>query len=59
MVTGGADALWPRRRYAGFPLSAEWLEAPGASHWGLVLGGETLSFLVPAVARWLKVTRRA
>jgi pimeloyl-ACP methyl ester carboxylesterase len=58
VVTGGRDALWPRRRYAGCPVAAEWLEAPGASHWGLVLGRDTLPELVPAVARWLDAARQ-
>ena len=57
VVTGGGDRLWPRSRYEGVPLRAEWLEAPGASHWGLVLAPGTLATLVPAVGRWLDAAR--
>ena len=58
VVTGGDDRLWPRHRYESVVLEAEWLEAPGASHWGLVLAPGTLATLVPAVAGWLDATRR-
>lgn len=57
VVTGGGDRLWPRRRYEDCPLRAEWLEAPGASHWGLVLAPTTVATLVPAVLRWLDAAR--
>lgn len=57
VVTGGGDRLWPRSCYEGFPLPAEWLEAAGASHWGLVLAPATLASLVPAVVRWLDDAR--
>jgi pimeloyl-ACP methyl ester carboxylesterase len=54
IVTGGEDQLWPRSRYAAMALPAQWMEAPGASHWGLVLSRRTLAALVPAVTAWIE-----
>lgn len=54
IVTGGDDRLWPRSRYAEMSLPAEWMEAPMASHWGLVLSRRTLVALVPTVTAWIE-----
>jgi hypothetical protein len=35
-------------------LAAEFLEAEGASHWGLVLNRRILASLIPAVAAWME-----
>jgi len=35
-------------------LKADWMEAPGASHWGLVLSRPALARLVPAIAAWME-----
>jgi pimeloyl-ACP methyl ester carboxylesterase len=53
IVTGSADTQWPRARYQGLWLTAEYLSAEGASHWGLVLNRRALATTIPAVLRWL------
>ena len=53
IVTGTADAQWPRSRYDGLHLPVEHLSVEGASHWGLVLNRRTLASLAPSVIRWL------
>jgi pimeloyl-ACP methyl ester carboxylesterase len=53
IVTGTADAQWPRSRYAGLWLAADEIEVHGASHWGLVLNRRALATLVPQVVAWV------
>ena len=53
IATGTADTQWPRARYDGLWLRAEYLSAEGASHWGLVLNRCALASAIPAVLRWL------
>jgi pimeloyl-ACP methyl ester carboxylesterase len=53
IVTGTADAQWPRSRYTGMHLPEDHLSVEGASHWGLVLSRRALATLVPAVTTWL------
>ncbi|MGH7389814.1 MAG: alpha/beta hydrolase [Candidatus Rokuibacteriota bacterium] len=53
VVAGTADQSFPPATYRDLPFTADLIEAPGASHWGLVLGGRTLQTLVPAVLAWL------
>jgi pimeloyl-ACP methyl ester carboxylesterase len=53
VVTGSADAQWPRSRYDGMHLEADHVEVEGASHWGLVLSRRALAAAVPAVVEWL------
>jgi len=43
------------RRVARF-LAADYLEFPGASHWGLVLNRRSLDRALPAILRWLEGT---
>ena len=54
IVTGTADDQWPRERYDGLWLAAEYLGVERASHWGLVLNRRALTSAVPAVLRWLE-----
>jgi pimeloyl-ACP methyl ester carboxylesterase len=54
IVTGSADAQWPRSRYDGMHLPADYVEIDGASHWGLVLSRRALAVAVPAVVEWLE-----
>jgi len=54
IATSTADALWPRSRYDGLHLPANFLEVDGASHWGLVLSHRALRQAVPAVVGWLE-----
>ena len=54
VVTGSDDHQWPRSRYATMHLKAEWMDAEGASHWGLVLSRRALTALVPAVTAWVE-----
>ena len=54
IVTGGADTQWPRERYAGLPLTADFLSVDGASHWGLVLSRRALDTLAPRVIAWAR-----
>ena len=54
IVTGTADAQWPRSSYDGLWLAADYMEAEGASHWGLVLSRRVLEALVPRVTAWLQ-----
>jgi len=54
IVTGGADTQWPRSRYADLPFAADYVEADGASHWGLVLSRRALKALIPVVVDWLE-----
>ncbi|HZP56661.1 MAG TPA: alpha/beta hydrolase [Dehalococcoidia bacterium] len=54
IVTGSADAQWPRTRYDGLWLPADWLTAEGASHWGLVLNRRALRTLVPQAVAWAR-----
>ena len=42
VVTGSEDQSWPRSTYADMYLPAEYLEARGSSHWGLVLNRRLL-----------------
>ena len=53
VVTGTEDEQWPRSRYAAMHLQADWMDAAGASHWGLVLNRRALTHLVPAVTAWI------
>ena len=57
-VTGGLDEQWPRRRYAAMSLLADWMDVPGATHWGLVLNRRALAGLVPSVTAWLERVAR-
>ena len=54
IVTGTADAQWPRSSYDGLWLATDYMEAEGASHWGLVLNRRVLATLVPRVAAWIE-----
>ena len=54
IVTGTEDAQWPRSAYDGLWLSADYIEAEGASHWGLVLNRRALAALVPSVVTWVE-----
>ena len=54
IVTGTADAAWPRKRYDDLWLPADYREVEGASHWGLVLSRRALADLVPTVLEWLE-----
>jgi pimeloyl-ACP methyl ester carboxylesterase len=54
IVTGTADAQWPRGRYDHLHLMADYLSADGASHWGLVLNRPVLHTLVPQVVKWIE-----
>jgi pimeloyl-ACP methyl ester carboxylesterase len=53
IVTGSADRQFPTATYDGLWLPAERIEAPGASHWGLVLSRRTVAALVEDVVGWL------
>ena len=53
VVTGSEDRDWPRSAYAGMHLPADYLEARGASHWGLVLNRRVLPDLSKQVTDWL------
>ena len=53
VVTGSEDRDWPRTTYAGMHLPADYLDVPGASHWGLVLNRRVLPDLAARVTRWL------
>ncbi len=53
VVTGSADRDWPRSAYDGMHLPAEYLEARGASHWGLMLNRRVLPGLSKQVTDWL------
>ena len=54
IVTGTADALWPRRRYDDLTFAADHVEIVGASHWGLVLNRRLLPAMSSAVGSWLE-----
>lgn len=56
IVTGTADAQWPRSRYNELHLPADYRSAEGASHWGLVLNKRVLAALVPEVLTWARST---
>ena len=53
VVMGSEDRDWPRSAYAGMHLPADYIEAPGASHWGLVLNRRVLPELATRVTGWL------
>ncbi len=53
IVTGTVDTAWPRERYEGQWLNAEFYEVAKASHWGLVLNRRTLATAVPGILIWL------
>ena len=54
IVTGKADHQWPRKRYDGLWLKADYAAVNGASHWGLVLSRRALAAIVPDVLGWLE-----
>jgi pimeloyl-ACP methyl ester carboxylesterase len=54
VVTGSEDRDWPRSAYAGMHLPADYIEARGASHWGLVLNRRVLPDLAVRVTGWLE-----
>ena len=54
IVTGTADAQWPRSSYDGLWLAGDYMEAEGASHWGLVLNRRVLATLVPRIVSWVE-----
>jgi pimeloyl-ACP methyl ester carboxylesterase len=53
IVTGTNDRQWPISRYENLWVPADYVTAPGASHWGLVLNRRALAGLVPTVLGWL------
>ena len=53
IVTGTEDFQWPRDAYKDLWLKADFIEARGASQWGLVLNKRALAEIVPAVIGWL------
>lgn len=53
IVTGTGDKAWPKKRYEGLWLDAEFYEVEQASHWGLVLNRRALAVGVPEVLQWL------
>lgn len=53
VVTGSEDRDWPRSAYDGMHLPADYFEAAGASHWGLVLNRRALPDLADRVTDWL------
>lgn len=53
VVTGSEDRDWPRSAYDGMRLPADYVEAPGTSHWGLVLNRRALPGMVASVTAWL------
>lgn len=54
IVTGAQDSQWPRATYKDLWLKADFVEARGASHWGLVLSRRALVEIVPVVSAWLE-----
>ncbi len=54
IVTGTDDTAWPRERYDGLWLDADYESIEGASHWGLVLSSRALAAAVPAVTAWCR-----
>ena len=54
IVTGTEDRERPRSAYDGLWLAADYIEAEGASHWGLVLNRRVLRVLVPRVMAWVQ-----
>ncbi|MEX0786033.1 MAG: alpha/beta hydrolase family protein [Dehalococcoidia bacterium] len=54
IVTGSADVQWPRERYHGLWLDADYASIDGASHWGLVLSRRALDVAVAAVVDWVE-----
>ena len=59
IVTGTKDKQWPRERYDGLWLEAEYLSIEGASHLGLVLSGRSVSAAVPRVLEWVSANLRS
>ena len=53
VVTGSEDVDWPRSAYDGMRLPADYFEAAGASHWGLMLNSRVLPDLADRVTDWL------
>ena len=53
VVTGSEDGNWPQSSYDEMTLSADYMEAVGASHWGLVLNRRQLPDLSSRVTNWL------
>ena len=58
VVTGDEDRSWPRSTYENMHLSAEYLNSPGSSHWGLVLNRRSLPNLSTRVSDWLDLNLR-
>ena len=59
VAAGERDASYPPadcRRVARF-LNAEYMELPGASHWGLVLNRRALDAAWPEISGWLRKLR--
>ncbi|MCH7718585.1 MAG: alpha/beta hydrolase [Chloroflexi bacterium] len=54
IVTGTADRQWPRERYDGLWLEADYVAVEGASHWGMVLSRRALTAILPDVLGWLE-----
>ncbi len=58
IVTGNEDHLWPRSAYETMRLSADYLNSPGSSHWGLVLNRRSLPNLSTRLSAWLDLNLR-
>jgi hypothetical protein len=54
IVTGTSDRQWPRERYDGLWLEADYAAVDGASHWGMVLSRRALTAMLPDVLGWLE-----
>ena len=53
VVTGSEDKVFPQSEYTDVGLEADYMEAEGASHWGLVLNRRILPGLARSVTEWL------
>ncbi len=58
IVTGTADAQWPRDRYDDLHLPTDHVSVEGVSHWGLVLNQRALATLVATVTDWIDARPR-
>ena len=56
VLTGGADTSWGRDKLADFWLPADYIEADGVTHYGLLFSRPAVAEQAPRVAAWLEAT---
>lgn len=56
VLTGGADTSWGRDKLGDFWIPADYLEAAGVTHYGLLFSRRAVADQSPRVTAWFDAT---